>query len=158
MSVTGDTDDEFELEEYESEEVISDIEEEDEEISEFDIGNDEKTFKDRMYMYVLNNLKSIKYKPSEYLKYNQDISIYQPSFIYNYAPVKEFAIINLINPERREEVTSQFNKAKSLFSKKDIKSIISSESNFNNIIVKSVNTLSSGIIIPSQEDILKFFS
>jgi len=109
-------------------------------------------------MYVLNNLKSIKYKPSEYLKYNQDISIYQPSFIYNYAPVKEFAIINLINPERREEVTSQFNKAKSLFSKKDIKSIISSESNFNNIIVKSVNTLSSGIIIPSQEDILKFFS
>lgn len=158
MSVTGDTDDDMEFEEYESEEVISDIDEEDEEISEFEVGNDEKVYKDRMYMYIMNNLKSVKYKPSEYLKYNQDISVYQPSFIYNYVPVKEFAIINIINPERREEVTSQFNKTKSLFSKKDIKNIISTESTFNNVVIKTVNTLDKNLKIPTEEEILKFFS
>lgn len=154
---TGDTDDEFEIGEYESEDAISDIDELDEDINEYDIGNDEKTYKDRMYMYVINNLKSIRFKPTDYLKYNQDISTYQPSFIYNYVPVREFTLINLINPERREEISSQFNKRKSLFTKKDIRSIISSETTFNNIIIKVVNTIDQSIKIPSEDDIIKFF-
>lgn len=155
---TVDTDDEFEMEEYLSDDDISDIDEIDEEISEYDTGNDESTYKDKMYMYVMNNLKSIRYKPTDYLKYNQDISIYQPSFIYNYVPIREFSIINLINPERREEISSQFSKTKSLFTKKDIKNIISSDTSFNNIIIKNVSTIDQSIKIPTEQDILKFFS
>lgn len=155
---TVDTDDEFEMEEYLSDDAISDIDEIDEEISEYDTGNDESTYKDKMYMYVMNNLKSIRYKPTDYLKYNQDISIYQPSFIYNYVPIREFSIINLINPERREEISSQFSKTKSLFTKKDIKNIISSDTSFNNIIIKNVSTIDQSIKIPTEQDILKFFS
>lgn len=155
---TVDTDDEFEIEEYASDDAISDIDEIDQDISEYDVGNDETTYKDRMYMYVMNNLKSIRYKPTDYLKYNQDISIYQPSFIYNYTPIREFSIINVINPERREEISSQFNRTKSLFTKKDIRNIISSETSFTNVIIKNITMIDQNIKIPSEQDIVNFFS
>jgi len=71
MSVTGDTDDEFELEEYESEEVISDIEEEDEEIIDLDnieIEFDNLTEEQQAWILSTEAVAEFGIKFAEYIK------------------------------------------------------------------------------------------
>jgi len=158
MSVTVDTDEDISISGYESEDAISDIEDFDEEINEYDVGNDETTYKDKMYIYVLNNIKSFKYKPTEYLKYNQDITIYQPSFVYSYVPVNQFTILNKISSDKREEVSSKLYRAKSLFVQKDVKSIISSETTLSSVVIKTISTIDKNIKVPTEDEIVKYFT